>query len=162
LSGQGKSVRVQARVLNDPIEEFSTDLAKSIGLGPADIVLTRTPDGTGGTFTATAKTTPNKATIDAIAARHGITNPATTIRGSTVSVAGTQLPASPADQTTAALAKYAHATANDVSVSTVGPTWGADVSRNAVKALIFFFILLAIYLSLRFEWKMAGSAIIAV
>jgi preprotein translocase subunit SecF len=162
LSGQGKSVRVQARVLNDPVEQFTDDLAKAIGLGPADIVLTRTPDGTGGTFTATAKTTPNKAAIDAIAARHGITNPTTTISGDNVTINVKELPKSPVDQITDALAKYANVTANDVSVSTVGPTWGSDVSRNAVKALIFFFILLAIYLSLRFEWKMAGAAIIAV
>jgi preprotein translocase subunit SecF len=72
------------------------------------------------------------------------------------------LPASPVDRVTQALAKYANASVNDVSVSTVGPTWGSDVSRKAVQALVIFFILLAVYLSVRFEWKMAASAIIAV
>src|SRR5207344_2030608 len=45
---------------------------------------------------------------------------------------------------------------------TVGPTWGHEVSQKALKALFFFFLLLAVYLSIRFEWKMAGSAIVAV
>src|SRR5262249_17724228 len=44
----------------------------------------------------------------------------------------------------------------------VGPTWGHEVSQKALKALLFFFLLLAIYLSLRFEWKMAATAIVAV
>ncbi len=49
-----------------------------------------------------------------------------------------------------------------MSVSTVGPTFGDQVRNNAVKALIVFFGLIAVYLSIRFEWKMAGAAIVAV
>ena len=49
-----------------------------------------------------------------------------------------------------------------MSVNTVGPTFGDQVRNNAVKALIVFFVLIAIYLSIRFEWKMAGAAIVAV
>jgi len=60
------------------------------------------------------------------------------------------------------LAKYAGVTNNDVSISTVGPTWGHEVSKKAIQALIYFFILLALYLSIRFEFKMAAAAIIAV
>ncbi len=51
---------------------------------------------------------------------------------------------------------------NDVNISTVGPTWGREVSQKALKALIVFFVLLALYLSVRFEWKMSASAIVAV
>ncbi len=61
-----------------------------------------------------------------------------------------------------ALAKYGGVQRTDVSVSTVGPTFGDQVRNNAVKALIVFFALIAIYLSIRFEWKMAGAAIVAV
>jgi len=63
---------------------------------------------------------------------------------------------------TAALAKYAGVDPSTVSIVTVGPTWGDQVSRKALTALIFFFILIAAYLTFRFEWKMALSAIIAV
>ena len=163
LSGQGgRSVRVQARVLNDPVEEFSNDLAKYMNVTAADVVLARTPDGKGGTFTIIAKNNPTQSGVDAIAKRHGITGEKTTISGKNVTVVVSQLPSSPVDRVTNALATYANATPRDVSVSTVGPTWGSDVSRNAVKALIIFFILLAVYLALRFEWKMSVSAIIAV
>lgn len=61
-----------------------------------------------------------------------------------------------------ALAKYGHVPASQVSVTDVGPTWGKQVSNKALKALVVFFILIALYLSFRFEFKMAVAAIIAV
>jgi len=63
---------------------------------------------------------------------------------------------------TSALAKYAGVGESTVSIVTVGPTWGDQVSRKALTALIFFFVLIAAYLTFRFEWRMALSAIIAV
>ncbi|HYU40260.1 MAG TPA: protein translocase subunit SecF [Acidimicrobiia bacterium] len=63
---------------------------------------------------------------------------------------------------TDALAKYGGVQRTDVSVSTVGPTFGDQVRDNAVKALIVFFGLIALYLSIRFEWKMAAAALVAV
>jgi preprotein translocase subunit SecF len=70
-------------------------------------------------------------------------------------------PAARAD-VTAALAKLAQVKAADVSIVDVGPTWGDQVSRKALTALAFFFLLIAAYLTFRFEWKMALSAIVAV
>jgi len=61
-----------------------------------------------------------------------------------------------------ALAAYAGAKPDDVSINDVGPTWGGEVSHKAIRALVFFFIAIALYLSLRFEWKMAVAAIVAV
>ncbi len=61
-----------------------------------------------------------------------------------------------------ALAHYGHVSASKVSVTDVGPTWGKQVSNKALKALVVFFILIALYLSFRFEFKMAVAAIIAV
>jgi len=61
-----------------------------------------------------------------------------------------------------ALAKYANAKRADVSINDVGPTWGGEVSHKAIRALVFFFVAIAIYLSLRFEPKMAIAAIVAV
>ncbi|HZP15748.1 MAG TPA: protein translocase subunit SecF [Nocardioides sp.] len=55
-----------------------------------------------------------------------------------------------------ALAKLTHSSVNDVSVNSVGPTWGHDISRKAERALVAFFI------ALRFQWKMALAAIVAV
>ena len=88
----------------------------------------------------------------------------------TVSTAGTTYlriqgdEATPADaqKVVSALAKFTSSTENEVNVQSVGPSWGRDVSRKAVQALVAFFLLIATYISIRFEWKMAASAIVAV
>ncbi|MGI9080284.1 MAG: protein translocase subunit SecF [Acidimicrobiales bacterium] len=60
------------------------------------------------------------------------------------------------------LASLAKVDAGQVSVNDVGPSWGQDVTKKARTALIVFFVLITIYISLRFEWKMAVAAILAV
>ena len=44
----------------------------------------------------------------------------------------------------------------------VGPTWGSQISSKAIEALIAFLIVIVIYLSIAFEWKMAVAAFIAL
>ena len=44
----------------------------------------------------------------------------------------------------------------------VGPTWGADVTDKAVRALVVFLAVVALYLTIRLEWKMALGALVAV
>ncbi len=44
----------------------------------------------------------------------------------------------------------------------VGPTWGADVTDKAIRALVVFFAVVALYLTIRLEWKMAFGALVAV
>ena len=61
-----------------------------------------------------------------------------------------------------AMAKLAHANPNDVSTSNVGPTWGGQITRRALEALIVFFIAVVAYISMRFEPKMALAAFIAM
>ena len=51
---------------------------------------------------------------------------------------------------------------NSVSVTTVGSTWGSQVTQKAVEALIAFLIVIVIYLSIAFEWRMAASAFVAL
>lgn len=61
-----------------------------------------------------------------------------------------------------ALADLAGVTGNDVSVTTVGPSWGAEITSKARNALIAFFALIAVYIAIRLEWKMAVGALVAV
>jgi preprotein translocase subunit SecF len=61
-----------------------------------------------------------------------------------------------------ALADLAGTDAANVSVSTVGASWGGDVTRSAIRALVFFFIAILIYLTIRLELRMAIAAIVAV
>ena len=63
---------------------------------------------------------------------------------------------------TDALAKAAHTSPNNVNYNEVGATWGSEVTTKAIQALIVFFILVTIYISIRFEFKMAVAAIVAV
>jgi preprotein translocase subunit SecF len=66
------------------------------------------------------------------------------------------------DDITARLAKAANVNDEEVSVNTVGPSWGHDITRKAERALVFFFLAIATYISLRFEPKMAVAALAAV
>ena len=49
-----------------------------------------------------------------------------------------------------------------MSITTVGPTWGSSITDKAIQALIIFFVVVAIYISIRFEPKMALAAFIAM
>jgi preprotein translocase subunit SecF len=51
---------------------------------------------------------------------------------------------------------------NDVSSETVGSSWGQQITDKAIESLIFFVIAIVIYLSIRYDWKMAAAAIIAL
>jgi len=61
-----------------------------------------------------------------------------------------------------ALAKAAHVSNTSVSITRVGPTWGGQVTQKALEALIVFFVVVAVYISFRFEPKMALAAFIAM
>ncbi|HUQ39878.1 MAG TPA: protein translocase subunit SecF [Acidimicrobiales bacterium] len=73
-------------------------------------------------------------------------------------------PTGPEEQAkvTAALAKLAKTSASNVAIKSVGPSWGGEVTSKAQRALVFFFLAIALYISLRFEWKMAVAALAAV
>src|SRR5258708_529297 len=53
-------------------------------------------------------------------------------------------------------------TEKEINVSTVGSTWGTQITKKAIYGLIIFLIAVSIYLSIRFEWRMALAAIIAL
>jgi preprotein translocase subunit SecF len=61
-----------------------------------------------------------------------------------------------------AMAKVAGKSADQVSTSDVGPSWGGQITDKAVEALIVFFIAVVAYISIRFEPKMAAAAFIAM
>ncbi len=62
----------------------------------------------------------------------------------------------------AALAELAGGTTDDVNTSTIGPTWGDQITSKAVAALGWFFVAVAAYLAWRLEWRMAVGALAAV
>jgi preprotein translocase subunit SecF len=61
-----------------------------------------------------------------------------------------------------ALGRIGHIPASQVSITDVGPTWGSQITNKAVIAVLVFFAVVVVYISLRFEWKMAIAALLAV
>lgn len=62
----------------------------------------------------------------------------------------------------AALATAAKVDTESVSVNSVSSTWGRSITEKAVRALIIFLVLVALFIAWRLEWRMALAAIIAM
>lgn len=62
----------------------------------------------------------------------------------------------------AALAQAAGAQPTDVSVNEVGPSWGSEITEKARRALVIFLVAITLYITLRFEWKMALATLAAM
>ena len=60
------------------------------------------------------------------------------------------------------LAAQAKITPEEVNVEDIGPTWGQEISRKAVRGLLFVLLFIAIYIAWRFEWSMAAGAMVAL
>ena len=65
-------------------------------------------------------------------------------------------------QVASALSSAFHIPVNEISVSFVGATWGAQISSKAAEALVIFLVVIVIYLTIAFEWKMAIAAFVAL
>ena len=65
-------------------------------------------------------------------------------------------------QVASAISSAFHIPVNQISVSFVGATWGGQISSKAIEALIIFLIVIVIYLTIAFEWKMAIAAFVAL
>jgi preprotein translocase subunit SecF len=61
-----------------------------------------------------------------------------------------------------ALATAAKVDAESVSVNSVSSTWGRSITEKAIRALIIFLVLVALFIAWRLEWRMALAAIIAM
>ena len=60
------------------------------------------------------------------------------------------------------LAAQAKVNPDDINVETIGPTWGQQISRKAIRGLLFVLVFIAIYIAWRFEWTMAVGAMVAL
>lgn len=67
-----------------------------------------------------------------------------------------------AAQVTDALAQASGLHPDDVDNKSVGATWGDQVTKKALIALVVFLVLVVLYITIRFEFKMAITAILEV
>jgi preprotein translocase subunit SecF len=87
----------------------------------------------------------------------------TTVGNNGVRVQTDQLSSDESDQVRQALADAFKVDLTSVTASFIGPSWGADITDKAVRALIIFVVLAAIVMALYFRtWKMSVAAIIAL
>ncbi|MEP6597887.1 MAG: protein translocase subunit SecF [Actinomycetota bacterium] len=49
-----------------------------------------------------------------------------------------------------------------INVQTVSSSWGRNVTRKAIQGLVVFLIVVSIYISIRFQWRMAVGAFVAL
>ena len=61
-----------------------------------------------------------------------------------------------------AVAASVGADVNDLNEKAVGPTFGAEVTRKAIQALVVFLIVVSLFIAWRFEWRMALAALAAL
>ena len=86
------------------------------------------------------------------------------VNGTSVSIRGESLTANTAeaDELLDDLAAQAGIDRTDISSTDVGPTWGREISRKALIGLVVVLAAIAGYIALRFEWKMAIGAMVAL
>jgi len=82
--------------------------------------------------------------------------------GGTIIVQTEALDANNQDELVSKVAEIAGVTTDDLRVDAVGPTFGDEVTRRAIQALVIFLIVVALFISWRFEWKMALAALAAL
>ena len=61
-----------------------------------------------------------------------------------------------------ALAVAAEVGFDDVSVNIVSSSWGREITDKAIRALVVFTLLVVLFISVRYEWRMALAAVAAM
>ena len=149
LLGRGgqQTINVQSdlnKLSQDQQNAVSTSVQKAL-VEVADAHAPKTDDAHAHATTTTTAKAATTTTAKAAAAAVGSTT--TSAPTTTTTSPATTVPTAPPDK---------------VSVTNVGPTWGSSITDKAIEALIIFFIVVAIYISIRFEPKMALAAFIAM
>ena len=73
-----------------------------------------------------------------------------------------ELPEAERDEIATSLAELTGVGVEDVSQSFVGASWGQDITDKAIRALVIFLIVITIYVTIRFEFKMAIATLAAL
>jgi preprotein translocase subunit SecF len=86
------------------------------------------------------------------------------VNGTSISIRGQSLTANTTEADTLLndLATQAGIDRTDISSTDVGPTWGKEISRKALIGLVVVLAGITLYITFRFEWKMAIGAMVAL
>lgn len=86
----------------------------------------------------------------------------------TVSAAGTMrvqtepVEAAVGQELTRALASACGVGSDTIKSQVVGPTWGGEISSKALQGVIIFLVLVMLFLTVYFDWRMAIGALVAL
>jgi preprotein translocase subunit SecF len=121
-------------------------------------------DFRGGSVITVPSATLSSGTAEHIANADGVPAPVVQVQdilhgGREVTVTTTTITNAVQQKLTDDLAAAAAVPVTKVTVEQVGASWGHDVSKQALEALVVFLCLLAVYLAIFFEWKMAVAAL---
>lgn len=72
------------------------------------------------------------------------------------------VPTDQAQQITNDFAAAAGVEVEEISFAFTSSSWGDDITQKALRALVIFLIVVAIFISIRFEWRMAIAALAAM
>jgi preprotein translocase subunit SecF len=73
-----------------------------------------------------------------------------------------EVPPEVAQAVTRDFATAAGVTVEDISFSFTSSTWGSEITDKAIRALVIFLVVVSIFISIRFEWRMAVAALAAM
>ncbi len=121
-------------------------------------------DFRGGSVITVPSATLSSDRVGAIASADGVPAPTVQVQqivggGRQVTVTTTTISSATEQKLSADLAKEAGIDPAKVTVEQVGASWGHDISKQAIEALLVFLVLLTVYLAIFFEWKMAVAAL---
>jgi preprotein translocase subunit SecF len=125
-------------------------------------------DFTGGSsFTFPASSSMSQGAISRVVTAAGGGD--ATVQSITSKLAGPQwtvqtatLPSTITQGVAGALEKAFNIAQAKMTIQVVGPTWGGQITSKAIEALIIFLVVIVIYLSIAFEWRMATAAFVAL
>ncbi|MEX0756155.1 MAG: protein translocase subunit SecF [Actinomycetota bacterium] len=84
------------------------------------------------------------------------------VGGDTITIRTESFGSGGAQDVIASIAEAVGVPQGEVTLEDVGPTWGAEISRKALTGMVVVLAAITLYITLRFEWKMAIGAIIAL
>ncbi|HWE66936.1 MAG TPA: protein translocase subunit SecF [Acidimicrobiales bacterium] len=154
-SGSSQTLTVQSD-LNKLPQKSQTQISNKVE--KALVKLTSNGSGTGNSSTGSTTTTSTSASTTT-------TTAATTTTTAAGAVGATSTTTSTTTPKAAAAGSKGNSTSSaeeKIGITQVGPTWGGEITNKAIEALIIFFIVVAAYISIRFEPKMALAAFIAM
>jgi preprotein translocase subunit SecF len=121
----------------------------------------------GSSFTFPASSSMTQGSISRVVTAAGggdasVQNTSSTLSGHQWTVQTGTLTSAASQKVASAIEQAFNVTQSKMQIQIVGPTWGSSITSKAVEALIIFLVVIVLYLTVAFEWRMAIAAFVAL